>query len=215
VRDNCLVSEDDLTRRRRTPSQDRSRSTVDAICAAAAAIIEDGGLPSLTTNAVAKRAGVSITAVYAYFPDKWAIVHELFERFERLRSEALVGLFEDFDTVEDWAPVIDETWDRMARFRVEVPGGVALRNALYSEPRLAALEFQGSVASAELFSKAMLARRPSLDPAQAYRAAWAVALIAGVLIDDAVRTGKVDWDQLAEGKRVIKLYVASFLDREA
>ena len=50
---------------------------------------------------------------------------------------------------------------------------------------------------------------------QAYRAAWAVALIAGVLIDDAVRTGEVDWDQLAEGKRVIKLYVASFLDREA
>jgi len=90
---------------------------VEAICTAAAAIIQEGGLPSLTTNAVAKRAGVSITAVYAYFPDKWAIVHELFERFERLRAEALVGLFEDFDTVEDWVPVIDETWDRMARFR--------------------------------------------------------------------------------------------------
>jgi AcrR family transcriptional regulator len=208
------VTQDDLTRRRRTPSQERSRGTVDAICGAASAIIEEDGLASLTTNAVAKRAGVSITAVYAYFPDKWAIVHELFKRFERIRGEALVGLFEDFDTVDDWAPVIDETWDRMARFRVEVPAGVALRKALYSEPRLAALEFEGSVASAELFSRAMLARRPDLDPDQAYRAAWAVALIAGVLLDDAVREGEVDWEQLAEGKRVIKLYVASFLDRE-
>ena len=208
------VTDDALARRRRTPSQDRSRTTVDAICAAAAAIIEETGLGSLTTNAVARRAGVSITAVYAYFPDKWAIVHELFERFERLRAEALVGLFEDFDTVDDWAAVIDETWDRMARFRVEVPAGVALRKALYSEPRLAALDHEGSVASARLFSAAMLARQPELDPAQAYRAAWAVALIAGVLIDDAVRDGQVDWAQLAEGKRVIKLYVASYLDGE-
>ena len=60
----------------------------------------------------------------------------------------------------------------------------------------------------------MLARRPGLDPEQAYRAAWAVSLIAGVLLDDAVREGEVDWDQLAEGKRVVKLYLASFLDRE-
>jgi AcrR family transcriptional regulator len=208
------VTSEDLTRRRRTPSQERSRVTVDAICAAAAAIIEEDGIASLTTNAVARRAGVSITAVYAYFPDKWAIVHELFARFERLRAEALAGLFVDFATIEDWAPVIDRTWDRMARFRVEVPGGVALRKALYSEPRLAALEYEGSVASAKLFSRAMLARRPALDPEQAYRAAWAVALTAGVLLDDAVRSGEVDWEQLAEGKRIVKLYVASFLDRE-
>jgi AcrR family transcriptional regulator len=214
MRDNFAVTDEDLTRRRRTPSQDRSRTTVDAICAAAAAIIEEDGLASLTTNAVAKRAGVSITAVYGYFPDKWAIVHELFERFEQLRREALVGLFEDFDTVDDWAGVIDLTWDRMARFRVEVPAGVALRKALHSEPRLLALETQGNVASAELFCRAMLARRPEIDAQQAYRAGWAVALIAGVLIDDAVRDGEVDWDQLAEGKRVIKEYVGSYLDPE-
>jgi hypothetical protein len=103
----------------------------------------------------------------------------------------------------------------MARFRIEVPGGVAIRRALYSEPRLAALEFQGNVRAATIFSRAMVARRPGLDPDQAYRAAWAVALIAGVLLDDAVRSGEVDWDQLAEGKRIVKLYVASFLDREA
>jgi AcrR family transcriptional regulator len=215
VGDNTDVTDDDLRRRRRTPSQERSRGTVEAICTAAAMIMQEDGVAALTTNAVAKRAGVSITAVYAYFPDKWAIVHELFERFERLRGQVLVDLFADFDTVEDWPPVIDETWDRMARFRIEVPGGVAIRRALYSEPRLAALEFQGNVRAATIFSRAMVARRPGLDPDQAYRAAWAVALIAGVLLDDAVRSGEVDWDQLAEGKRIVKLYVASFLDREA
>jgi AcrR family transcriptional regulator len=151
--------------------------------------------------------------VYAYFPDKWAIVHELFERFERLRAEALVGIFADFDTVEDWEPVIDETWARMAQFRVEVPGAVALRRALYSQPRLAELDLEGSERSTEMFADAMRRRRPELSPEAARRAAWAVSLIAGVLIDDAVRDGEIDWDRLHEGTSVLKLYLARYLDQ--
>jgi AcrR family transcriptional regulator len=203
---------DALARRRRTPTQERARDTVDAICAAAATIIEDGGITSLTTNAVAMRAGVSITSVYAYFPDKWAIVHELFERFEQLRAEALVGIFADFATADDWAPIIDETWRRMARFRIDVRGGVALRQALHGNPRLAALDFEGSVRTAQRFADSMRERRPDLAPVDAYRASWTVTLAAGALIDDAVRDGTVSAERLGEGLRMIKTHLASYLD---
>jgi AcrR family transcriptional regulator len=213
-RDNGGVSNDSAPGRRRTPSQERSRETVEAICAAASAIIQEDGIAALTTNAVAKRAGVSITAVYAYFEDKWSIVHELFERFERLRAKALEGFYADFAAAEHWAPCIDRTWDRMARFRAEVPGGAALRAATYSNPRLAELDFQGSVRSAETFAEAMCTRRPSLARDVAYRASWTISLTAGVLLDDAVRDGTVDWERLAEGKRLIKSYLATYLDVE-
>ncbi len=192
-----------LARRRRRPTQERARATVDAICAAASELIEEGGITTLTTNAVARRAGVSITAVYAYFPDKWAIVHELFLRFELARAEDLAGMYEAFATSDDWAGVIDEMWDRMARFRIETPAGVTLRLAMLGSPPLADLDREGSVRAATGFAAAIVGRNPAVDPDDAYRAAWVISLAAGPLIDDSVRDGRVSQELLDEGKRLI------------
>lgn len=206
------MTQTEHARRRRTPTQDRARETLDAVCAAASAIIEEDGIQALTTNAVARRAGVSITSVYAYFPDKWAIVHELFERFERVRGDALADLTAELATTNDWRDVIDRIWDAMARFRVEVPAGMALRHALHVSPRLAELDRAGSERSARALSDVMLLRRPALDPGAAHRTAWAATITAGMLLDDAVRDGVIDNTALTEGKRIIKLTLARFLD---
>ena len=201
----------DPARRRRTPTQDRARATVDAICAAAAGLIAEGGITALTTNAIARRAGVSITAVYAYFPDKWAIAHELFERFELARAGELAGLYDEFVTSDDWAAVVDRLWDRMARFRIETPGGVALRQAILVEPQLAELDREGTVRAATAFAAAIVARNPGVDPESAYRAAWSISLAAGPLIDDAVRDGSVRQAQLDDGKRLVIRHLEAFL----
>ena len=203
IRHNESVTDPGLARRRRRPTQERGRATVDAICAAAAELIEEGGMTTLTTNAVARRAGVSITAVYAYFPDKWAIVHELFERFEQARATELRGLYAAFATDDDWARVIDRLWDRMARFRIDTPAGVNLRLAMLGLPPLAELDRDGSVRAATEFAAAICARNPAVDPGDAYRAAWVISLAAGPLIDDSVRDGTVAQDRLDEGKRMI------------
>jgi AcrR family transcriptional regulator len=201
----------DPARRRRTPTQERGRATVDAICAAAAALIEEGGITTLTTNAVARRAGVSITAVYAYFPDKWAIAHELFERFENARAEELSGLYEEFVTSDDWAGVIDRLWDRMARFRNETPAGIALRQAMLVAPRLAELDREGSVRAATAFAGAIVERNPAVDDDTAFRAAWSISLAAGPLIDDAVRDGRLHRAQLDDAKRMVIRHLETFL----
>ena len=200
---NAPVAIVDPARRRRTPTQERGRATVDAICAAAAALIEEGGFPALTTNRVARRAGVSITAVYAYFPDKWAIAHELFERFEQARADELSGLYETFVTSEDWAGVIDRLWDRMARFRIETPAGVALRQAMLVSPPLAELDRQGTIRAATAFSAAILGRNPAVDRAEAFRAAWSISVAAGPIIDESVRDGTINQRQLDDGKRMV------------
>lgn len=207
-------TDDTFARRRRTPTQDRSRETLEAVLEAAAAIIAEDGIAALTTNAVARRAGVSITSVYAYFPDKWAIVHELFERFERQRGDAVADMLAEFASTPDWRPVADAIWDAMVRFRVEVPAGMALREAMSTSPRLAELRRESSERAARFLADAMLARRPHLDPEAVRRAAWAATLVAGTLLDDVVREGAVDEPALAEGKRLLRMYLASYLGGE-
>jgi len=65
---------------RKTPRQDRSRSTVDALLEATADILIRDGYARLTTNRIADRAGVNIASLYQYFPGKDAIVAELRRR---------------------------------------------------------------------------------------------------------------------------------------
>lgn len=64
---------------RKKPTQARAQSTVDAILRATAHILRTAGWDACNTNAVAKRAGVSIGSLYQYFPSKEALVAALAE----------------------------------------------------------------------------------------------------------------------------------------
>ncbi|SAH86500.1 TetR family transcriptional regulator [Bordetella ansorpii] len=67
-------------RPRKAPTQMRSLQTVAAIVEAAAQVLEAEGLEGFNTNAVARRAGVSIGSLYQYFPGKDALTVALIER---------------------------------------------------------------------------------------------------------------------------------------
>jgi AcrR family transcriptional regulator len=66
-----------IPRPRKAPVQARSAATVEAILEAAAHILESEGFDGYTTNAIAKRAGVSIGSLYQYFPNKDAVTAAL------------------------------------------------------------------------------------------------------------------------------------------
>ena len=76
---------------RKFPRQPRARATVEAIVEAAARILEAEGPDSFNTNAVARRAGVSVGSLYQYFPGKQALIAEL---GRRNAESALTGLAE-------------------------------------------------------------------------------------------------------------------------
>lgn len=65
---------------RKKPRQSRSAATVAAVLEAAARILETEGFEGYTTNAVARRAGISIGSLYQYFPSKDAITKALMLR---------------------------------------------------------------------------------------------------------------------------------------
>lgn len=65
---------------RKSPRQERSIATVEAILEAATDILIRQGASRLTTNRIAERAGVNIASLYQYFPGKQAIIAELQRR---------------------------------------------------------------------------------------------------------------------------------------
>jgi AcrR family transcriptional regulator len=80
---------------RKSPRQARAVATVEAIAQAATQLLREGGLATMTTNAVAARAGVSIGSLYQYFPNRDALMVELIRReqrghVERVRSALLL-----------------------------------------------------------------------------------------------------------------------------
>jgi AcrR family transcriptional regulator len=68
------------TSQRKSPRQERSRATLDAIVTAAAQVLEASGYEGATTARVAELAGVSIGSLYQYFPNKEALISAVAER---------------------------------------------------------------------------------------------------------------------------------------
>jgi AcrR family transcriptional regulator len=65
---------------RKSPSQERSRRTVERILDAAARIFHEQGYAGATTNDVADEAGVSVGSLYQYFPNKDSLLVALTRR---------------------------------------------------------------------------------------------------------------------------------------
>lgn len=80
---------------RRVPRQERSQQKVELMLEAATRLLEQQEPAQVSTNAIAKLAGVSIGTLYQYFPDKDALFQALTQRelgglSERVR-EIVIG----------------------------------------------------------------------------------------------------------------------------
>ncbi|WP_184720623.1 TetR/AcrR family transcriptional regulator [Caulobacter sp.] len=80
---------------RKIPRQSRAQDTVDVVLEAAAQLLEACGEAGFNTNAVAERAGVSIGALYRYFPDKQSILRALALRETEAHRRAVMAVVED------------------------------------------------------------------------------------------------------------------------
>jgi AcrR family transcriptional regulator len=65
---------------RKSPVQERSTASVDAILEATIQVLLDAGKERLTTTKVAARAGVSVGTLYQYFPNKSALLQSALKR---------------------------------------------------------------------------------------------------------------------------------------
>ncbi len=130
----------------RTPRQSRAIRTVGAILDAAVAILESSGYEGLNTNAVARQAGVNISTLYSYFPNKEAILERLLERYnEQLIGEVQEVLARNPDRQQRVGTLISAQVEQMLR----EPWIGAFKRALASVPALAELQARANQHLAE------------------------------------------------------------------
>ena len=84
--------------KRRPPIQARARATVADILAATARILEREGYDALTTNAIARVAGVGIGSLYQYFETKDAIVAALQEEHFEAMGRPFLEKMEELES---------------------------------------------------------------------------------------------------------------------
>ncbi len=73
---NQVVRDVDLLAKQR-PRQERAKRTYETILSSAAELLVEVGVERISTNLIAERAGVTVPALYRYFPNKYAVVHTL------------------------------------------------------------------------------------------------------------------------------------------
>lgn len=59
------------------PRQERAKRTYEAILTAAAELLVEVGVERISTNLIAERAGITVPALYRYFPNKYAVINAL------------------------------------------------------------------------------------------------------------------------------------------
>jgi AcrR family transcriptional regulator len=120
------------TTQRRKPSraarQPRSKATVEAIFEATARVLENQGVTALTTNHVARLAGVSIGSLYEYFDNKEALLRAWCERYisevketadQMFAQLADVPLAEAVEPFVDALLLLNQTRPKLKRLLIE------------------------------------------------------------------------------------------------
>lgn len=129
---------------RRRPQQARSRQKVEAILEAAAALIGEKGIDAVSMRDIARATDMSLSVIYQYFPNKSAILQQLFADFAgQARSKtaetahAISGPAQFLDAVEALLVSYYETVRRQ-------PAMADVINAVLADKKLAHLDVEDS-----------------------------------------------------------------------
>ncbi|MFT4009062.1 MAG: TetR/AcrR family transcriptional regulator [Nocardioidaceae bacterium] len=187
------------------PVQERARHTVEKILQAAVDILIEEGVVGLNTNKVADRAGVNIATLYTYFPDKISIIAYLAQRFEDLRVESVEKCAVELGHA-DYRQWFGDAIDRMADFRLNEPGGLAIRRALLATSELRHLDLVSTERAAAALVDGIMAQCPGLSETRAKMISRIYTVAVTAILDDAFCGTPHDIEEIEELKRMATAY---------
>jgi AcrR family transcriptional regulator len=171
--------------RRAIPTQARSAVTVEKILNAATEVLVDRGLQGLNTNAVAESAGINVATLYHYFPDKVAILAELFVRDQARRSEYLSARISELPSVVDIDSWTTDLVNSIMDLRRAFPATAVLRQACRTVPELVSIEDADTAQMSEFLARVLQVRFSALSAQRAGFAARALIESGAVVLDRA------------------------------
>lgn len=164
--------------KRRRPRQERARVTVASIVEAAELLLVEVGYAAASTNAIARRAGVSIGSLYQYFADKEAVFQAVLDRHHgamRPIEERAVGALIEGD---DLRAVLERALEESLAERARNP---ELMVALVRELEPVAARWpRNRAGSAHDTTDALastISRRVGIDEEEARLRGWLAAVV--------------------------------------
>lgn len=192
------------------PQQERAKRTYDAILKAAAELLVEVGVERISTNLVAERAGITVPALYRYFPNKYAVLNALGAVLMDKQNAVFQRWFDQYLDAGNPQLLLDNIYE-VLRQTYEVtqqqPGGLEVVQALRAVAPLQDVRLASHRLVAAQFARivANLLARPE-DAALKTQARLTIdagyAIVEMALEDQSLSTETL----LREGSRMIQLY---------
>ncbi|MGI9277277.1 MAG: TetR family transcriptional regulator [Endozoicomonas sp.] len=190
---------------RRMPTQERSRSRVDAILNATRDLILEKGSSGLKIHELAERAGVTPSSIYQYFPNKRAIIHALDERYMNKTHELLAVRLENIKSLEEGFQALEEAMDDYYDWYTSEPVIYDIWCGMAADKQMQDMELQSSRESARIAVNALSPFIDEGDRAELESYALLLTHLAGATIRLCIRTEKEEALKLKNAyKRLLK-----------
>lgn len=138
------------------PRQERAKRTYEAILNAAAELLVEVGVERISTNLIAERAGITVPALYRYFPNKYAVIHALGAQLMDSQNRVFQDWFETHGQGGDLVYLLSRVYD-LLKSTVDVTasqcGGLEILQALRAVEPLRELRLTSHNLVAEQFAQ--------------------------------------------------------------
>jgi AcrR family transcriptional regulator len=201
------VTASTLTARRRHPQQQRSRELVSRVLDAAERMLATDAGATLSTTRIAHEAGVSVGALYQYFPDTGAVVAALARRhmdaFEALMEHAVTGA-----TDGRWEDPVGVLVDAVADRYREEPGYRVLWFGPHLTVALREADRRNKLALADGLRRVLIALELARDDGHLVTVCQAAVHTCDALLQEAFRREPSgDEALLEEAKALLRAYL--------
>ncbi len=163
---------------RRTPRQERSRERVRAIVEAARELVGERGNDAVSVREIAAQAGVPISSVYQYFPDKNAILRVLIVDYLDRIQTMLGRILSEVQSVDDLPEAADRMIDALVRLFRREPAMGTIWSAVQANTVLREIDLDDTRRVAEFMAALFLRIAPGADRDLVYDAClWAAHMV--------------------------------------
>jgi AcrR family transcriptional regulator len=200
------------------PRQERAKRTYERILTSAAELLVEVGVERISTNLIAERAGITVPALYRYFPNKYAVLHALGAVVMDRQNAVFQSWFESHAPVENPEALLDDVY-QLLKMTYDVTreqvGGAEIIQALRAVAPLQDLRLTSHRLVATQFAEILseLIDRP-LDEVLLMQARLTVdtgyAIVEMALEDDSLSTENT----LRQGAHMVGLYWRDVLSQQ-
>jgi AcrR family transcriptional regulator len=200
------------------PRQERAKRTYESILEAAAELLVEVGVERISTNIIAERAGITVPALYRYFPNKYAVLNALGAVLMDRQNEIFQQWFENHLGSSDPQELMDNI-EELLRMTYDVTreqtGGLEIIQSLRAVGPLQDLRLTSHRLVAEQFANILsdlLGRPVNEDMRLQARVSvdTGYAMVEMALEDDTLAPDEA----LRQGAGILQAYWASVLGKD-